>query len=91
MRGQSTHGDVQKLLGIPSGAGGALLPGYGDHSEVVEPYDIWYYEDIENSNIKSENGVIVFDMRQQILIIFFKGDKFHGYFWTSNTRSIKMR
>lgn len=88
IRGQSTHTDVQKLLGIPTGAGGAMLPGFGEYSEVVEPYDIWYYEDIENSNMKSEDGVLVMDMRQQILIIFFKGDRFHGYFWTSKKSTV---
>lgn len=91
VRDKSTHADVQKLLGIPTGAGGAMLPGFGDHSEVVEPYDIWYYEDVESRDIKSENGVMVMDMRQQILLIFFKGDKFHGYFWTSNEASVESK
>lgn len=84
VRGKSTRADVQKLLGIPTGAGGAMLPGFGENSEVVDPYDVWYYEDLETGNFKSEEGVMVMDMRQQILIIFFKGDRFHGYFWTSN-------
>lgn len=84
VRGESTRADVQKLLGIPTGAGGAMLPGFGENSEVVESYDVWYYEDVETENIKSEDGIMVMDMRQQILVIFFKGDRFHGYFWTSN-------
>jgi len=84
VRGESTRADVQKLLGIPTGAGAAMLPGFGDKSEVVEPYDLWYYEDVETKDMKSKDGVMVIDMRQQILMIFFKGDKFYGYFWTSN-------
>ena len=84
VRGQSTRFDVQKLLGIPSGAGGALLPGFGDNSQVVAPYDVWYYEDLEAEKFKSESGVLIMDLRQQIIVIFFKGDKYHGYFWTTN-------
>jgi len=84
IRGKSTRSDVQKLLGIPTGAGGAMLPGFGDNSEIVEPFDVWYYEDIETGKFRSEKGVLVMDMRQQLIVIFFKGDKFHGYFWTSN-------
>lgn len=91
IRGKSTRADVQKLLGIPNGAGGAMLPGFGDNSEVVEPYDVWYYEDIESGDFKSEESVLMMDLRQQILVIFFKGDKFHGYFWTSNENVAEYR
>lgn len=84
VRGESTRADVQRLLGIPNGGGGALLPGYGADSENLEPYDIWYYEDIETGEMKSKEGAMIMDLRQQILMIFFKEDKFHGYFWTSN-------
>jgi outer membrane protein assembly factor BamE (lipoprotein component of BamABCDE complex) len=89
VRGKSTRADVQKLLGIPTGAGGALLPGFGENSEIVEPYDIWYYEDIETGNFKSKDGVLIMGLRQQILMIFFKGDKFHGYFWTTNKDDVR--
>lgn len=82
IRGKSTRADVQSLLGIPNGAGGAMLPGFGEKSEVVEPYDIWYYEDVEIENSKSESGIMVMNMRQQILVILFKGDMYYGYFWT---------
>lgn len=87
VRGKSTRADVRTLLGIPSGAGGALMPGVDGEAGGVEPYDVWYYEDIEAGNIRSEEGTLVMDMRQQILVIFFKGDFFHGYFWTSNAFS----
>ena len=91
VRDESTRVDVQKLLGVPTGAGGAMLPGFGENSEVVEPYDLWYYEDIETGNFKSEGGIMIMDMSQQILVIFFKGDRFHGYFWTSNEAIIDGR
>ena len=83
MRGKSTREDVKRLLGIPSGTGRAMLPGTGDNNEFVEPYDVWYYEDIA-SKVHSEENVMVMDIRLQILLIFFKEKKFHGYFWTSN-------
>ena len=89
VRGQSTRFDVQKLLGIPSGAGGALLPGFGDNSQEVAPYDVWYYEDLEAEKFKSESGVLIMDLRQQIIVIFFKGDKYHGYFWTTNKSALE--
>ena len=88
VRGISTRADVQKLLGIPTGGGGAILPGFGEKSEVIEPYDLWYYEDINTKNSKFKDGIMTMDMSQQILMIFFKGDKFYGYFWTSNESTI---
>lgn len=83
-RGVSTKADVQRLVGIPNGSGGALLPGYGARSEQVDLYQIWYYDDLEATDITSEEDVTKMKMRQQILAIFFKGDLFHGYFWTTN-------
>jgi hypothetical protein len=88
VRNISTRADVQKLLGIPTGGGGAILPGFGENSEVVEPYDVWYYEDVKTKNSKIKDGIMTMDMGQQILMIFFKGDKFYGYFWTSNESTI---
>ena len=88
IRGESTQVDVKRLLGIPSGSGGALLPGYGDNSETLESYNVWYYEDL-GYDLASGQGEMVMDMRQQILMIFFKGGKFHGYFWTSNTGTLE--
>jgi len=88
IRGESTQADVKRLLGIPSGSGGALLPGYGSKSETLESYNVWYYEDL-GYDLASGDGEMVMDMRQQILMIFFKGGKFHGYFWTSNTGTLE--
>jgi hypothetical protein len=90
-RGVSTKGDVQRVLGIPNGAGGALLPGFGDKSTVVEPYQIWYYEDIETTDVKSGEVGMNITLRQQILAVYFKGEIFHGYFWTSNSDVAKIR
>lgn len=85
VQGVSTSADVQALLGLPNGAGGALLPGFGINRNVVERYDAWYYEDIETRQMRREAGTLRLDMRQQLLVIFLKEGKFHGFFWTSNT------
>jgi hypothetical protein len=84
-RGVSTRADVQRVLGVPNGSGGALLPGFGARSEQLDAYQLWYYEDIEITEMKSQGEVLNMKMRQQILAVFFKDEVFHGYFWTSNT------
>lgn len=91
VRGVSTKADVQKLLGIPSGSGEAILPGYGDKAATLEPYQIWYYEDIETGEMTSKDGVMNITLRNQILLVFFKEDKFHGFFWTSNQDAAEFR
>jgi hypothetical protein len=83
-RGVSTKADVQRVLGVPNGSGGALLPGFGANAEQVDSYQLWYFEDIEITDIKQMDEVMTMKMRQQILAVFFKGEVFHGYFWTSN-------
>ena len=83
-RGVSTRADVQRVLGVPNGSGGALLPGFGARSEQLDAYQLWYYEDIEITEMKSQGEVLNMKMRQQILAVFFKDEVFHGYFWTSN-------
>lgn len=84
-RGVSTKADVQRLLGIPNGSGGALLPGFGDNSAVLESYQVWYYEDLKTTGYKSGEDGLEISLRQQILLVLFKGEIFHGYFWTSNS------
>ena len=48
------------------------------------PREIWFYDDIEIKDMNSIDNVMTMNLRQQILMIFFKGDIFDGYFWTSN-------
>jgi hypothetical protein len=78
-RGVSTRADVQKLLGVPNGDGGALLPGLA-----VPRRDIWYYDDIEASAGPTVNGVMQMRLQMQMLAVFFNGDRFDGYLWTTN-------
>lgn len=90
-RGASTTADVRRVLGVPNGTGGALLPGYGARRETLDAYKIWYYEDIEITAGASEEEVGRLNMRQQILGVFFKGEVFHGYVWTSNLGTAEFR
>jgi outer membrane protein assembly factor BamE (lipoprotein component of BamABCDE complex) len=78
-RGVSTREDVARLLGRPNGHGGMATASFGIVNE-----DVWYYEDIEMTDLQSSGGAMRINMRQQLLLVFFKGDKFHGYLWTSN-------
>jgi hypothetical protein len=86
-RGASTKADVQRLLGVPNGAGradmarpaGMAAPPLGDG-----PREIWFYDDIEVTDMESGESAITMKLRQQILLVFFKGDIFDGYLWTSN-------
>lgn len=78
-RGVSTKADVRKLLGTPDGFGTAVWP--PDH----RLFRVWYYEDMEVLDMRSgAGGVQEVSLRQQLLAIFFDGDKFDGFSWTSN-------
>jgi hypothetical protein len=77
-RGLAEKADVRKLLGEPQGGGECFLPGQN------EPREVWFYEDIAMTGCQSVGNVILMDARQQILLVFFKGDKFDGFLWTSN-------
>ena len=84
-RGVSTKMDVQRVLGAPNGFGTALFP------NDPGPLDVWYYEDIEATDIKFEGTIVQMNMRQQILIIFFKKGVFDGFLWTSNAEKTTAR
>lgn len=85
-RGTSNKADVQRLLGVPNGTGSLSTPPriLGVQALGDGPREIWYYEDMEITDRKSADGVITMNARQQILLVFFKGEAFDGYFWTSN-------
>lgn len=100
-RGVSTKADVQKLLGVPNGSGAAVLPSLAFNRERVVKAseagvssapdfgqrEIWYYEDVAMTDMKSTSAGYVANLRQQILLVFFMGDVFDGYLWTTNSAS----
>lgn len=79
-RGLTTKAEVRQQLGIPNGSGAWRLAHYGN-----EENEIWYYEDIELTATKPAQEGIKMDLRQQILLVLFKGEVVDGYLWTSNS------
>jgi hypothetical protein len=80
LRGVTTKAEVRKQLGIPNGSGaGRWYTLGGDERE------IWYYEDIEMTSLSSGETGMRIDLRQQILLVMFKGNIVDGYLWTSNS------
>lgn len=78
-RGVSTKADVERVLGAPNGTGDAVLP--------TDPRvrEVWYYEDIEVTGGRAAGrGVVLMDMRQQVLLVFFEKEVFDGFMWFSN-------
>jgi hypothetical protein len=79
-RGVSTKSDVQIALGTPKGRGGALLPAVPGADEV------WLYDDIQVTGFKKEGDVYQANLRQQVLLVFFKENRFDGFMWYSMGR-----
>ena len=85
-RGISTKEDVRNLLGNPDGFGTAIWP--PDHRF----FRVWYYEDMRVVGMRSvEGGVQELNMRHQILTIYFDGENYDGFNWTSNVVPSKVR
>ena len=79
LRGVTTKADVRRQLGVPNGSGAARFAHVGNDAR-----EIWYYEDIAMTGATSADKVMKVDMRQQILLVLFKGEVVDGYLWTSN-------
>ncbi len=84
-RGVSTKMDVQRVLGTPKGSGSAVLP------TDPRPREVWYYDDIELTDMQSQAGMIRAKVRQQILLVFFEKGVFDGFMWWSNAGEAKGR
>jgi len=80
LRGATSKAEVRTRLGIPNGSGVSQFASLGGDKR-----EIWYYEDISVTGVRSGDKVVQIDLRQQIVLIFFKGDRVDGYLWTSNS------
>ncbi|HUZ75435.1 MAG TPA: hypothetical protein VMU87_20825 [Stellaceae bacterium] len=76
-RGVSTKTDVLSLLGVPNGPGSWLLPALDP-----SPREIWYYEDMAMSGST---------LRMQMIFVFFKGNLYDGYLWTSGAGALETK
>ena len=71
--------DVRRVLGEPTGSGAVFLA-----SVQKSPQEIWFYQDIELTDIKSSPGQLDLKIRQQILVVFVRDQLFDGFMWFSN-------
>lgn len=78
-KGVSTMEDVKRILGEPTGSGAVFLA-----SVQPGPQEIWFYQDIELTDIKSSQGQLDLKIRQQILVVFVRDQLFDGFMWFSN-------
>ena len=79
-RGVSSMADVRRVLGEPNGSGGYLFPiGTGEGP-------IWFYE-----SVKIDTSSRKIDLQQDILLVFFKGDRFEGFLWFSDASKEMMK
>ncbi len=81
-RGVSTLDEVRQLLGEPTGAGAVLLPGFPQ-----APQEIWFYQDIELTDMQAVQDRLDLQVRQQVLIVFVRENRFDGFMWFSNEES----
>lgn len=72
--GQSTPGDVLRLLGEPHGRGRSHLPTDGG------PRTLWVYAYSEGT---LEEGNLT-DLRHKELWVYFNDDRYDGYLWFSS-------
>jgi hypothetical protein len=71
--------DVRRVLGEPTGSGAVFLA-----SVQKSPQEIWFYQDIELTDIKSSPGQLDLKVRQQILVVIVRDQLFDGFMWFSN-------
>ncbi len=72
-RGVSSAADVKEALGEPTGSGEFLL--------YTELRTIWFYE--ENKVDATGQKLRI---QQDVLLVFFEGDRFDGFLWFSDAQ-----
>lgn len=85
-KGVSTKADVERLLGPPSGRGGALSA-----LEPLRPRELWTYSEFGWSLIEYQEGGARVHLDQQLLMVFFVDDRLDGFWWHSNAGPLKLR
>lgn len=85
VRGETTRDQVLTVLDAPTGYGSANLP--PDHRS----QEVWFYEDIEITDIGSFQGEMWAEMRQRILLVMFHEDRFDGFMWYAHSGAAEGR
>ena len=78
-KGGSTKEDVKRALGEPTGTGAVFMA-----SVQQVPQEMWFYQDIELTDIKGSKGQLDLKVRQQILVVILRDGIFDGFMWFSN-------
>ena len=78
-KGGSTKEDVKRVLGEPTGIGAVFMA-----RAQQEPQEMWFYQDIELTDIKGSKGQLDLKVRQQILVVILRDGLFDGFMWFSN-------
>lgn len=84
-RDASTAKDVRQLLGTPSGQAAVRLPGQ------TLPSNSWFYEKVDIEIPAEAAPSTSFVFRQTVLFVFFKNDRYDGYWWFSNAPEIVVK
>jgi hypothetical protein len=83
-RGGSTKLDVERVLGKPNGFGTSMLP------TESKQHEVWFYQDVEITGMKGEpGGIIRASQRQQILLLFFRGEMYDGFLWYTTESGVR--
>ncbi|NMF89634.1 hypothetical protein [Aromatoleum petrolei] len=78
-KGRSTKEDVKRILGEPTGTGAVFMA-----SVQESPQEMWFYQDIELTDIKGSKGQLDLKVRQQVLLVILRDGFFDGFMWFSN-------
>ncbi len=92
-RGVSTKSDVERLLGKPTGRGAAFMAltdravtelTRAGQTGPNDKRELWFYDDQTANFLDSAGGFMRIRLRQQMLMVYFHGDRFDGFMWFSN-------
>ena len=73
--GVSTKVDVETILGVRDGIGGAAFP--PATQPAAAHYEVWYYLKYQQKSVDQD----VYAVLPRVLLVFFEKDAFTGYMW----------
>ncbi len=73
--GVSTKVDVEHVLGVRDGIGGAAFP--PGTQPAAARYEVWYYVNYQKKSVDRD----VYAVLPRVLLVFFEQGAFTGYMW----------